>query len=142
MLSYFDSRDIHRGAIKRNTFYRAMYRNNNFNSKIYKNVKRLIEVRKNYNTISRGDFIEVKSDKPQVFSYLRKGKYDKILMVNNLSDKKVFAELDINHLNLNETDTEIKMQELITKEPKIFIIENKKLIIKLKPYETMWLSFK
>lgn len=142
MLSYFDSRDIHRGAIKRNTFYRAMYRNNNFNSKIYKNVKRLIEVRKNYNTISRGDFIEVKSDKPQVFSYLRKGKYDKILMVNNLSDKKVFAELDTNHLNLNETDTEIKMQELITKEPKIFIIENKKLIIKLKPYETMWLSFK
>ncbi len=142
MLSYFDSRDIHRGAIKRNTFYRAMYRNNNFNSKIYKNVKRLIEVRKNYNTISRGDFIEVKSDKPQVFSYLRTGKYDKILMVNNLSDKKVFAELDTNHLNLNETDTEIKMQELITKEPKIFIIENKKLIIKLKPYETMWLSFK
>ena len=142
MLSYFDSRDIHRGAIKRNTFYRAMYRNNNFNSKIYKNVKRLIEVRKNYNTISRGDFIEVKSDKPQVFSYLRKGKYDKILMVNNLSDKKVFAELDINHLKLNETDTEIKMQELITKQPKIFIIENKKLIIKLKPYETMWLSFK
>ena len=142
MLSYFDSRDIHRGAIKRNTFYRAMYRNNNFNSKIYKNVKRLIEVRKNYNTISRGDFIEVKSDKPQVFSYLRKGTYDKILMVNNLSDKKVFAELDTNNLNLNETDTEIKMQELITKEPKIFIIENKKLIIKLKPYETMWLSFK
>ena len=142
MLSYFDSRDIHRGAIKRNTFYRAMYRNNNFNSKIYKNVKRLIEVRKNYNTNSRGDFIEVKSDKPQVFSYLRKGTYDKILMVNNLSDKKVFAELDTNHLNLNETDTEIKMQELITKEPKIFIIENKKLIIKLKPYETMWLSFK
>ena len=142
MLSYFDSRDIHRGAIKRNTFYRAMYRNNNFNSKIYKNVKRLIEVRKNYNTISRGDFIEVKSDKPQVFSYLRTGKHDKILMVNNLSDKKVFAELDTNHLNLNETDTEIKMQELITKEPKIFIIENKKLIIKLKPYETMWLSFK
>ncbi len=142
MLSYFDSRDIHRGAIKRNTFYRAMYRNNNFNSRIYKNVKRLIEVRKNYNTISRGDFIEVKSDKPQVFSYLRKGTYDKILMVNNLSDKKVFAELDTNHLNLNETDTEIKMQELITKEPKIFIIENKKLIIKLKPYETMWLSFK
>ena len=142
MLSYFDSRDIHRGAIKRNTFYRAMYRNNNFNSRIYKNVKRLIEVRKNYNTISRGDFIEVKSDKPQVFSYLRTGKHDKILMVNNLSDKKVFAELDTNHLNLNETDTEIKMQELITKEPKIFIIENKKLIIKLKPYETMWLSFK
>ncbi len=141
MLSYFDSRDIHRGAIKRNTFYRAMYRNNNFNSKIYKNVKRLIEVRKNYNTISRGDFVEVKSNKSEVFSYLRTGKYDRILIVNNLSEDKVYAELDCSLFNFTEEQTEIKMNELITKNPKIFKIENKKLIIKLKPYETMWLSF-
>ena len=141
MLSYFDSRDIHRGAIKRNTFYRAMYRNNNFNSKIYKNVKRLIEVRKNYNTISRGDFVEVKSNKPEVFSYLRTGKYDKILIVNNLSDNRLYAELDSSAFNFTDEQTDIKMNELITKNPKIFKIENKKLIIRLKPYETMWLSF-
>lgn len=138
MLSYFDSRDIHRGAIKRNTFYRAMYANNNFNSKIYKKVKRLIEVRKNYPTISRGDFVEVKSNKPEIFSYLRTGKYDKILILNNLSDSKVYAELN---LDLTEGLTEIKMKELITKEEKIFKIEDKKLVVKLKPYETMWLSF-
>jgi len=34
------------------------------------------------------------------------------------------------------------MTELITKEEKLFKIENKKLIVRLKPYETMWLSFK
>lgn len=138
MLSYFDSRDIHRGAIKRNTFYRAMYANNNFNSKIYKKVKRLIEVRKNYPTISRGDFVEVKSNKPEIFSYLRTGKYDKILILNNLSDSKVYAELN---LDLSDGLNEIKMKELITKEEKIFKIEDKKLVVKLKPYETMWLSF-
>ncbi|MBE7704688.1 MAG: hypothetical protein E7Z90_02600 [Cyanobacteria bacterium SIG29] len=138
MLSYFDSRDIHRGAIKRNTFYRAMYRNNNFNSKIYKKVKRLIEVRKNYPTISRGNFEEIKSNKSEVFSYLRTGKYDKILMLNNLSDEKVFVELELDLGDISE----IKMTELITKEEKLFKIENKKLIVRLKPYETMWLSFK
>lgn len=138
MLSYFDSRDIHRGSVKRNTFYRAMYRNNNFNSKIYKKVKRLIEVRKNYPTISRGDFSEVKSNKPEVFSYLRTGKYDKILILNNLSDSKVFTELN---LDLPPELSEIKMQELITKEEKLFKIEDKKLVVKLRPYETMWLSF-
>lgn len=138
MLSYFDSRDIHRGAIARNTFYRAMYRNNNFKSRIYKKVKRLIEVRKNYPTISRGDFIEVKSNKAEVFSYLRTGKYDKILILNNLSESKVYTEIE---LDLNNDLSEIKMTELITKEEKIFKIENKKLIVKLKPYETMWLSF-
>ncbi len=142
MLSYFDSRDIHRGAIKRNDFYRAMYRNNNFNSKIYKNVKRLIEVRKNYNTLSRGEFAQVNSNKSEVFSYLRTGKYDKILIVNNLSNNKVFAELDSSLFHFTDENTELKMDELITKESKIFKIENKKLIIKLKPYETMWLSFK
>ena len=142
MLSYFDSRDIHRGAIKRNTFYRAMYRHNNFKSKIYKRVKRLIEVRKNYPTISRGDFVEVKTNKSEIFSYLRTGKYDKILMLNNLSDSKVFAEMNIADLGISNEQSEIKMTELIFREEKTFQIENKKLIVRLKPYETMWLSFK
>ena len=141
MLSYFDSRDIHRGAIKRNTFYRAMYGSRSFNSKIYHKVKRLIEVRKNYPTLSRGDFVEVKSNKPEIFSYLRTGKADKILVVNNLSDEKVFAELDSNLFNFNKDASEAEMTELITKQNKLFKIENNKLVIKLKPYETMWLSF-
>lgn len=142
MLSYFDSRDIHRGAIKRNDFYRAMYRNNNFKSRIYKKVKRLIEVRKNYPTISRGDFTEVKTNKSEVFSYLRTGKYDKILMLNNLSESKVFTEINIADLDVNSENAEIKMTELISKEEKDFKIEDKKIVIRLKPYETMWLSFK
>ena len=142
MLSYFDSRDIHRGAIKRNTFYRAMYRNNNFKSRIYKKVRRLIEVRKNYPTISRGDFTEIKTYKSEVFSYLRTGKYDKILMLNNLSESKIFAEINISDLGLNNENTLIKMTELITKEEKTFKIEDKKIVVRLKPYETMWLSFK
>ena len=102
----------------------------------------LDEVRKNYPTLSRGNFIEVKSNKSEVFSYLRTGKYDKILVVNNLSENKVYTELDSSSFNFNQEDHEIKMQELITKNPKFFIIQDKKLIIKLKPYETMWLSFK
>lgn len=103
-----------------------------------KRLKSSIEVRKNYPTISRGDFAEVKSNKPEIFSYLRTGKYDKILILNNLSDSKVYAELN---LDLTEGLTEIKMKELITKEEKLFKIEDKKLVVKLKPYETMWLSF-
>ena len=142
MLSYFDSRDIHRGAIKRNTFYRAMYRNNNFKSRIYKKVKRLIEVRKNYPTISRGNFEEIKTNKSEVFSYLRAGKYDKILMLNNLSESKVFAEINTSDLGLSNENTIVNMTELITKEEKTFKIEDRKIVVKLKPYETMWLSYK
>ncbi len=139
VLSYFDSRDIHRGAIKRNAFYKAMNGQNFSGSKIYKRVKRLIEVRKNYNTMTRGGFYEIKSDKPQIFSYLRTGKYDKILIVNNLSDNKQFAELDSDLFNFDKNKTEIILTDLISKHTKECKISNKKLIIKLKPYESLWL---
>lgn len=141
ILSYFDSRDIHRDAIKRNTFYKAMYNPNSFGGKIYKRVKRLIEVRKNYPTMSRGGFYEVKSDKHQVFSYLRTGKTDKILIVNNLSDNRLFTELDCEQFNFDKSMNQITMTDLITKKERTYKIENKKLIVRLRPYESLWLSF-
>ena len=141
MLSYFDSRDIHRGAIRRNIFYRAMESSNSFNAKIYKKVKRLIQVRKSYPTLSRGEFIEVKTNKPEVLSYLRKGKNDRILIVNNLSDNKVFVELDSTEFNFDKYSSEIEMKELITQKNKTLKIENKKLIVRLRPYESLWFSF-
>ncbi len=141
MLSYFDSRDIHRGAIRRNFMYRAMYNKNTFGGKIYKNVKRLIEVRKNYPTMSRGDFVEVKSNKPEVFTYFRTGTTDKILVVNNLSDSKVYAELNSELFAFDKTEGEITLTDLITKKEKNFKIDDKKLVVKLKPYETLWLSY-
>lgn len=141
MLSYFDSRDIHRGAIKRTTFYKAMNGSSSFSSKIYKKVKRLIQVRKAYPTLSRGSFIEIKTNKPEVLSYMRKGKNDKILIVNNLSDSKVFAELESSEFNFDKYSKEIQMMELVTKKERTLKIDNKKLIVRLRPYESLWLSF-
>ncbi len=141
MLSYFDSRDIHRGAIKKSAFYRAMNNSNNFNSKIYKKVKRLIQVRKAYPTLSRGDFSEVKSSKKEVLSYLRKGKNDRILIINNLSDDRIYTELESSDFNFDKFSGEIEMKELISMKNKVLKIDNKKLIVRLRPYESLWLSF-
>lgn len=141
MLSYFDSRDIHRGAIKKSSFYKAMNSSTTFSSRIYKKVKRLIQVRKAYPTLSRGDFTEVKSDNPAIFTYLRKGKHDKILIINNLSDDRITAKLDSADFNFDKFSQEIEMLELITKKTKTFKIENKKLIVRMRPYESLWLSF-
>ncbi len=141
MLSYFDSRDIHRGAIRASKFYKAKDGNNYFNSKIYNKVKRLIEVRKAYPTLSRGEFLEVKTNKPEVLSYLRKGKNDRILIVNNLSEDKLFVELDSNEFNFDKYSEEIEMKELITQKNRTLKIENKKLIVRLRPYESLWFSF-
>lgn len=141
MLSYFDSRDIHRGAIKRSTFYKAMNSNNSFSSKIYKKVKRLIEVRKAYPTLSRGDFIEVKSGKNEVLAYLRKGKNDKILVLNNLSNERLYTEIDSAEFDFDKYSQEIELKDLITNKARTYKIEDKKLVVKLRPYESLYLSF-
>ena len=63
LLSYFDSRDINRGAIRAKNFYNAQE-----NSKVYKRVKQLIKVRKENPVISRGTFTQVKTKSPEIFA--------------------------------------------------------------------------
>ena len=71
MLSYFDSRDINRGPIKKKTLYDAAKPGNSNNHKVYERVQKLIKVRKQYPVMSRGDFTEIKTDSPEIFAYVR-----------------------------------------------------------------------
>ena len=72
---------------------------------------------------------------------MRKGKSDRILIINNLSDNKTYAELESSEFNFDKYSEQIEMLDLITKKTKILEIDNKKLVVKLKPYESLWLSF-
>ena len=95
MLSYFDSRDINRGPIQKSTFYNAMNNPNTFNGKVYSRVKKLIKARKEYPVITRGSFNEIKSDSDEVFSYVRTLDNDRVIIINNLSDKRIRATVNL-----------------------------------------------
>ena len=95
LLSCFDSRDIHRGAVPAKLFYGASKDYYEFNSKVYKNVKNLIELRKSLPSMSKGDFTLLKTSSPANFAYIRSYKDEKILVINNLSGEKLIADITI-----------------------------------------------
>lgn len=137
MLSYFDSRDINRGAVSQRALYTATRDN-----RIFKNVQKLIKVRKQNPVLSRGEFSPLKTKHKEVFSYTRTLGDEKILIINNLSDKKVYSEIDLPASTVWKADKEVMLQDLLTnKKIKVNVsITNKKVSLRLKPYDTLWLK--
>lgn len=137
LLSYFDSRDINRGAIRAKNFY-----NEQENSKVYKRVKQLIKVRKENPVISRGTFTQVKTKSPEIFAYTRTYKDEKVIIINNLSDNKVKAEIELPTDTIWTGDREVMLTDLLNKRKiKVSIsTTNKKMELLLRPYDTAWLK--
>ena len=144
LLSYFDSRDIHRGAVPAKLFYGASKDYYEFNSKVYKKVKNLIELRKSLPCMSRGDFTLVKTTSPANFAYIRSFKDEKVLVINNLSGDKLIAEITIpmevvlksegkkidNFKNLvNGDDVKVNVS-----------LKNRTMHLRIAPYGVVWLK--
>ncbi len=92
LLSFFDSRDINRGHLTKDSFYNASKENKSYSGKIYHSVQNMIKLRKNIPALSRGDLTILDTDK-HILAYIRSYKGDKYLIVNNLSDRRCIAEL-------------------------------------------------
>lgn len=137
LLSYFDSRDINRGAIRAKNFYNAQQDN-----KVYKRVKQLIKVRKENPVISRGTFTQVKTKSPEIFAYTRTYNDEKIIIINNLSNKKIKAEIELPTETIWTGDKDVLLTDLLNKRKlKVSIsTTNKKMTLLLRPYDTAWLK--
>jgi len=95
MLSFFDSRDINRGALTKTSFYDATKTTKTYSGKIFHKVQKMIELRKEIPALRRGTLTILKTDSPHTFAYLRSYKGEKYLIVNNLSNKKCTAEVEL-----------------------------------------------
>lgn len=137
LLSYFDSRDINRGAIRSKNFYNAQE-----DSKVYKKVRQLIKVRKENPVISRGTFSQIKTKSPEVFAYKRTYNDEKVIIVNNLSNKKIKAEIELPTDTIFTGDKDIELTDLLNKRKINVSISttNKKMTLLLRPYDTAWLK--
>lgn len=143
LLSYFDSRDIHRGIIPSKLFYGSQKNWYKQNSKIYSNVREMIETRKENPAITRGSLNILKTKRQEVFAYTRTLKNDKVLVVNNLSNEKIVAEVDfpVNTI-IKQGAKSMKFKNLLNdRDYKAEIsITNRKIFIPLQPYEFLWLK--
>lgn len=137
LLSYFDSRDINRGAIRAKNFFNAQE-----DSKVYKKVRQLIKVRKENPVISRGTFSQIKTKSPEVFAYKRTYNDEKVIIVNNLSNKKIKAEIELPTDTIFTGDKDIELTDLLNKRKINVSISttNKKMTLLLRPYDTAWLK--
>ena len=142
--SYFDSRDINRGAVPAKLFYGSSKDYYAFNSKVYKKVKNLISVRKNLPSMSRGDFTLLKTKSPSNFSYIRSFGDEKILVINNLSDEKLIAEITIPmSVVLGAEDNKItSFKNLINGDDvKVNVsLKNRTMNLRIAPYGVVWLK--
>ena len=142
--SYFDSRDINRGAVPAKLFYGSSKNYYEFNSKVYKKVKNLISVRKNLPAMSRGDFTLLKTKSPSNFSYIRSYEDEKILVINNLSGEKLIAEitLPVNVIMVAEDGHITSFKNLVNGDDvKVNIsLTNRTMHLRIAPYGVVWLK--
>lgn len=95
LLSFFDSRDINRGSLTQQAFYDATKTTKTYSGKIFHQVQKMIALRKEIPALRRGSLNILTTNEPYIFAYVRSLKGEKYLIVNNLSDKRCTAEIDI-----------------------------------------------
>ena len=144
LTSYFDSRDINRGAIPAKLFYGSSRDYYEFNSKVYKKVRNLISIRKKLPAMSRGDFTLLKTKSSSNFSYIRSYEDEKILVINNLSGEKLIAEITLPvNIVLEADDKRItSLKNLINGDDvKVDIsLKNRTMHLRIAPYGVVWLK--
>ena len=144
LTSYFDSRDINRGAITAKLFYGSSKDYYEFNSKVYKKVKNLIQLRKRLPVMSRGDFTLLKTKSPSNFAYIRSLDDEKILVINNLSNEKLIAEITIPmSVVLSAEDNKITSFKNLVNGDDVKVnvsLKNRTMNLRIAPYGVVWLK--
>ena len=144
LTSYFDSRDINRGAVPAKLFYGSSKDYYAFNSKVYKKVRNLISLRKRLPSMSRGDFTLLKTKSPSNFAYIRSYEDEKILVINNLSGEKLIAEITVPvSVVLEDEDNKItSFKNLVNGDDvKVNIsLKNRTMNLRIAPYGVVWLK--
>ncbi|MGL5355459.1 MAG: alpha,alpha-phosphotrehalase [Cetobacterium sp.] len=92
---------------------------------VFYHYKKLIDLRKNYEIISKGDFIPMYEKHEKIFGYLRVLKDEKLLVINNFYEDTVEIEIDSEFL---------EKEILISNYKDTLINEN---ILKLRAYESI-----
>lgn len=140
MLSYFDSRDINRGPIPESVFNSAVNEKGSYNNIVYERVKKLIKVRRQYPVMTRGSFVEIKTQSPEVFAYVRATDNTRVVVINNLTNSRIRATINLTDDDFGKKAKEVYFYDLLTDKMTKAIVENKQLTVRLNPYDALWLK--
>ncbi len=145
LLSFFDSRDINRGSLTKDSFYDATTTTKTYSGKIFHKVQKMIELRKEIPALRRGALSILKTENPWTFAYIRSHKGDKYLIVNNLSNKRYTAEIELPadvYLKAIKNKHHIYLKNILTgDEYKLKVsLTDKKTRLLMYPHAVVWLK--
>ena len=143
LLSVFDSRDIHRGNVPAKLFYGSQKGYYEFNSKVYNKVRNLISLRKSLPVMVDGKFEILNTKSKSNFAYIRRNKKQQILVINNLSDEKIVAEVSLPMDIILKNDGHIKSLKNLINNDNIKVnisLKNKTMHLRVAPYQVLWLD--
>lgn len=141
LLSTFDSRDINRGNVPQKLFYGSTKGYYEFNSNVYAKVRNLIALRKSHPVMTNGTFEFVKTQSPSSFAYIRDNGEEQILVINNLSGRKLITDITVPKAYI-ENENIISLKNLINgTDIKVNLsAKNNTMHLKLKPYQVVWIA--
>lgn len=143
VISFFDSRDINRGPITRDSFYNALNNKDTFSGQIYTKTKNLIHQRKANEAMRRGEFVKLKAVQENIFSYVRALDDEQVLVVNNLSGKKSLAEIKLPGETISLVKAMNCYRDLISGDKVKFTkVTGTIYKIELEPYQSVWIKLK
>lgn len=96
---------------------------------IFSHYQKLISLRKEYEIVTAGDYELISDDHPEVFSYLRNGENEKLLVVNNFYDNEIVFELP-DQLEIGGFDSVVLISNYED-------TESASSVIRLRPYESV-----
>ncbi len=143
LLSIFDSRDIHRGNVSAKLFYGSTLGYYKFNSQVYKKVKNLITLRKSLPVMANGKFKLLETKSKSNFAYIRSNKEQQILVINNLSGEKLYANITLPIDIILKNDSNIKTLKNLVNGDNIKVnisLTSKTMHLRLAPYQVLWLD--
>lgn len=90
--------------------------------------------------MTRGDFTEIKTESPEVFAYVRAYNDDRVVVINNLSNSKIRATVLFTDDNFGKKSKDVYLKDLLTDKMVRAKVQNKKLTVRLKAYDALWLK--
>ena len=90
--------------------------------------------------MTRGSFVEIKTESPEVFAYIRALDDTRVVVINNLTNDRIKATINLTDDDFGKKAKEVYFYDLLTDKMTKTQVKNKQLTVRLKPYDALWLK--
>ena len=84
--------------------------------------------------------MELKTESPEIFAYVREYNGERIIIINNLSNSRERAVVNFINDNFGKKAKDVYFKDLLSDKMIRAKAQNKQITVRLKPYDALWLK--